>query len=708
MDTIILFLFVPINVILGLFLLLNNSKSWTNRLFALLIFILTLYLGINTELYVFTSYEMRLFLSRFIISLGSLINLLVFLFLITFPNDKINLKKKILYPLLFLTGFLFVAGFTKLIFANINIENNIVVPIPGVVMPVFLIHTLALIFGGILAIFLRYRKSQGITKNRIRYVLFGFLILFSLIIILNFLVTVFLKFGNFVPFLPFYILIFNFIVGYAIVRHRLMDIRLVVARAVSFTILIFVLALVYSSVVLVLGGIFFNIQLNTNQLLILTFLSVLVAFSFTPLQRVFERYTDRLLFKDRYSTDTVLASLSKIMASTLRLDELTHGMLEILLKEVKISKAAFILLDKGSVVDVKSEGYKIPPTLDESEIILLNQRRKMIVFDELGEDKFKNILRKLEFNLVMPLNTEKNQVGILVIGTKESGEIYSEQDLNLVEILAPEAAIAIQNAKAYEEIRRFNITLQEEVDRATKDLQSANEKLQELDKLKDEFVSLASHELRSPMTAIKGSLSTILDGYAGDITQNSREFLTAAYNENDRLIRLVNNLLNISRIEAGRFTFTLTKINLEKIIREIIQNMQNVATERKIFLKYLGDGQLPMVLGDGDKVKEVVINLVGNALKFTHKGGVTVQLRHKDNMVVTSVTDTGSGIAKEDQELLFKKFSQVGKNYARPAGGTGLGLYICKQIVEGLKGSIWLESTLEKGSTFYFSLPIAK
>ena len=293
------------------------------------------------------------------------------------------------------------------------------------------------------------------------------------------------------------------------------------------------------------------------------------------------------------------------------------------------------------------------------------------------------------------------------MGNKLSGDIFTEQDIRLIEILTPEAAIAIQNAKAYEEIRRFNITLQEEVNKATKDLQEANIKLQELDKLKDEFVSLASHELRTPMTAIKGSLSTILDGYTGQINASTKEFLTAAFNENDRLIRLVNNLLNISRIEAGRITFTITKIDLDKLIKEVVKNLQMSATEKNLTLMYKDDNLPSIIMGDEDKVKEILINLIGNALKFTHQGGVTVSVFEKDNQVTTAVSDTGHGIAKEDQDLLFKKFSQVRGSYAKQSGGTGLGLYISKKMIEGMKGNIWLESEVGKGSTFYFSLPKA-
>jgi signal transduction histidine kinase len=143
------------------------------------------------------------------------------------------------------------------------------------------------------------------------------------------------------------------------------------------------------------------------------------------------------------------------------------------------------------------------------------------------------------------------------------------------------------------------------------------------------------------------------------------------------------------------------------MINEVIGNLEMSAKEKNLYLHFDNQGVLPLIYADEDKAREVIINLVGNAIKFTHTGGITLGCEVKDGMLITRVTDTGSGITKEDQDLLFKKFSQVQGNYARQTGGTGLGLYISKQIVEGLKGKIWLESTLGKGSTFYFSLPLA-
>lgn len=308
----------------------------------------------------------------------------------------------------------------------------------------------------------------------------------------------------------------------------------------------------------------------------------------------------------------------------------------------------------------------------------------------------------IQSSMVYPVSVKGQPIGVLIFSLVKPIEKVTDEEKELIKSYTDIVGLAVQNAKLYTDLKEKK----EEINKAKEQLENANKQLQELDNLKDEFVSLASHELRTPMTAIRGSLSTILEGYAGEISVTAREFLTAAYNENDRLIRLVNNLLNISRIESGRFKFVYTPVNMNAILLEVTNNLQSAAKEKGIFMEYKPNTSVPTISADEDKIKEVLINLIGNAIKFTHKGGVSVGLEYKDGMVITSISDTGSGIAPEDKDLLFKKFSQVQGNYAKQTGGTGLGLYICKIIIEGLKGKIWLDSTVGRGSTFYFSLPI--
>ena len=432
-----------------------------------------------------------------------------------------------------------------------------------------------------------------------------------------------------------------------------------------------------------------------------------------------EMYKQNLELAIRNKTLSVLRTLYAITMASLDLKDVAQRIVDTIIKELNFSAALISLVnfDKqilepiavtqtseilyslnliGKTLADLTVSMNYPNNLLVSAII--DNERKITgnlldilvphVTQEISDEIEKKT--KIKTIVIYPLLFAGKSFGSLTIGLAKRADDLSRAEKETLDELIYAVGISLDRAKLHEALK------------------IANEKLQELDKLKDEFVSLASHELRTPMTAIKGSLSTILDGYAGDVSKDSREFLTAAYNENDRLIRLVNNLLNISRIEAGRFTFNVSNIDIGKLISEVLSSLQPAVKEKNIYLKYEPDGKIPPVTGDVDKVKEVLINLAGNAIKFTHKGGVTITVSVKDEKVITAVTDTGSGIAKEDQDLLFKKFSQVGKNYARPTGGTGLGLYISKKIVEGLQGSIWLDSTLNKGSTFYFSLPIAK
>jgi signal transduction histidine kinase len=254
-------------------------------------------------------------------------------------------------------------------------------------------------------------------------------------------------------------------------------------------------------------------------------------------------------------------------------------------------------------------------------------------------------------------------------------------------------AIAIERAQLYE------------------DLKDANERLKEVDKLKDEFVSVASHELRTPMTAIKSYLWMALAGKGGDLSEKQKYYLDRAYNSCDRLIKLVNDMLNISRIESGRMSFTFADVDMITLVEDTFAEVKPRADELGLNLILTKPEQaLPHVIADTDKIKEVVINLIGNSLKFTPPGGnITVNFEISKDMVVTHVSDNGAGIVADDMSKLFSKFGLLEGSYTNNRNvsmGTGLGLYICKNIVEIHNGKIWAYSAGKgKGSTFSFSLP---
>jgi len=256
--------------------------------------------------------------------------------------------------------------------------------------------------------------------------------------------------------------------------------------------------------------------------------------------------------------------------------------------------------------------------------------------------------------------------------------------------------------------------MEEALGQKVEELQVAYRKLQELDQLKDSFLSTVSHELRTPLTSIK-SFSEILLSYDED-KETQREFLGIINEESDRLTRLINDFLDLSKIEAGRMQWETVELSLPEVIKTAINATQALATQMKLRVDVDLVPDLPTVRCDKDRLVQVATNLLSNAIKFTPEGGmihVKAQIlngsesKGDSDMVAVSVSDTGIGIAPENHETIFEKFKQVGDTLTGKPKGTGLGLPICKEIVEHYGGRIWVESELGKGSTF-FTLPMGE
>lgn len=232
-------------------------------------------------------------------------------------------------------------------------------------------------------------------------------------------------------------------------------------------------------------------------------------------------------------------------------------------------------------------------------------------------------------------------------------------------------------------------------------------RLKELDKMKSDFVSNVSHELRTPLTAIKGSVDNMLDGITGSLNEKQIRYLTRVKSNSDRLSRLINDVLDLSRIEAGGIDLKRTYLSLVPLTQEVIESLKSVATEKLISLEVSYPDNSVNAWADRDKVTQVLLNLLGNAVKFTSPHGKVIVDIHTngDEWVQISVADTGPGIGAEEANKIFDKFYQVSQVKQQKTKGTGLGLAISKALVEMHGGRIWVESEVGKGSTFSFTLP---
>lgn len=256
------------------------------------------------------------------------------------------------------------------------------------------------------------------------------------------------------------------------------------------------------------------------------------------------------------------------------------------------------------------------------------------------------------------------------------------------------------------------IEIFEDITERKRDEQARKEqtqKLEEMYKIKSDFTSMVSHELRTPLTSIKEGIAIVLDGSAGEINADQREFLEMGKRNVDRLKRLIDEVLDFSKLESKKMRFEMKLADINAVVEEISRMYKPVAAEKGLELKTEPDPAVPEMRFDADKIHQVLNNLISNAIKFTDKGGIKVgtKLGPDKKSVVVSVRDTGIGIAAADAPKLFEKFQQLGSiNNQRATGGTGLGLAISKQIVESHAGTIAAVSEPGKGSEFSFTLPI--
>ncbi|HEV7857608.1 MAG TPA: ATP-binding protein [Pyrinomonadaceae bacterium] len=284
----------------------------------------------------------------------------------------------------------------------------------------------------------------------------------------------------------------------------------------------------------------------------------------------------------------------------------------------------------------------------------------------------------------------------------------ADSDAVAVEELQQQNRDFMEILSELEEKRAQLERLNEELNTANRELNEANTKLRELSELKEEFLALTTHDLRSPLTVISGVISFFTSGRLGELSPEQKNMVAMMERNAQSLIELVNDLLDASKIESGTMRLDITSINLRALIDELRETMEPLAREKEITLEENLPTDLPLVEADRTKLRRILINLLSNALKFTRKGGrVQVRAEQMDGHVRVSVADTGVGIAPEDVARLFDKYEQARSRATRGEKGTGLGLYITKQLVELHGGKITVDSTPGYGSTFSFTLPRA-
>ena len=290
--------------------------------------------------------------------------------------------------------------------------------------------------------------------------------------------------------------------------------------------------------------------------------------------------------------------------------------------------------------------------------------------------------------LVIPMIARGRTVGVMAADNLVSRAPIPAHAMELLQTFAAQAAVAVENARLFQEI------------------QEKSQQLELASKHKSQFLANMSHELRTPMNAVLGYTDLILDNIFGDVPEPIRETLERIKANGQHLLGLINDVLDLSKMEAGQLTLALGEYAMADIVHAVVAGVESLAAGKKLALKAIIPPDLPRGRGDERRLTQVLLNLAGNAIKFTDTGQVLIEARAVDGAFIVSVTDTGPGIAEADRQKIFEEFQQADSSSTRAKGGTGLGLSISRRIVELHGGRMWVESELGAGSTFYFTVPV--
>lgn len=498
----------------------------------------------------------------------------------------------------------------------------------------------------------------------------------------------------------------------AITTQKLFDIRLIVARSVAYVMSLSTLGGGFLGISFVATSYLFPTDMsNSATRWLYGSLSILLSLLFPHLRRFFDRVTSSIFFRDAYDSQTYLDKFNKVLVSNYSIVPILRKSASTIYVNLKPTYCVF-LIHETRTVSRRVIGTKGNPQFSEQDVAFLRSviprmKQKFIITDELesSDAHLKIILRKNRIAVISKLasSNDAQGVGYLVLGSKKSGNPYSSQDIKMIEISSNGLAIAIQNALHNEEIENFNITLQAKVDEATRRLRRTNEKLKALDETKDDFISMASHQLRTPLTSVKGYLSLVLEGDAGKLTPLQNQMLGQAFMSSQRMVYLIADLLNVSRLKTGKFIIESKPVNLASLINEELSQLTESVKSHQLTLEYDAPKDFPEALLDETKIRQVVMNFADNAIYYTQAGGhVKIELIDKPSTIEFRVIDNGLGVPKDEQPHLFTKFYRAANARKARPDGTGLGLFMAKKVIAAQGGVLIFESVEGKGSTFGF------
>ncbi len=444
----------------------------------------------------------------------------------------------------------------------------------------------------------------------------------------------------------------------------------------------------------------------------LTGISFVVAMtSFRALDPVVSRLTNSVFYREAYYSRDKLDLIAESLISDIDMGKRVEGSIGIIQETVNPRTLAMIVLNKRKIT-VRGHTFELDELKTKSGItkIMRGSKRGVLRTDDAARRTAAK-LREAGIDLIVTMRSANNVEGYIVLGPRSSGEIYSEQDTSFLLVAARNIGLAINNSKSFQEISEFNETLQQKITLATEQLKKNNKELQTLHATKDDFISMTSHQLKPKLTASKGFLD-MLEATKLKTNEEQRDLLTLANAGITQMSEIVHGMLNLELINSGKSILDVSDepVDLVQMVEKEVRLLQAAHINKHRFVLEKHPQNISAKASvDALKLREVTSNLISNADQYSPEGAqIRITVEKDAQSFTVQVHDTGIGISKKDQEKLFEKFYRSADAKKMRPTGTGIGLYMSKKVVEAHKGTMIISSSVGKGSTFGYSIPLTR
>jgi signal transduction histidine kinase len=702
---------------LGLFVLVKNKKDRTSQAFSAFAFTIAFWSFFYYIWQIADNSDSALFWCRVLMAGAIFIPVTYLHFVLRFLNIQ---KQKIFLIISYiLFGLFLLADFTPLFISHVEpLFGFSFWPIAGPIFSLFLPIWFAYVVYSSYLLYQRYRSAEGLQRLQIRYVLLGMIFGFA-----GGSTNYFLWYHISIP--P----IFNIFtsayvatVAYAIIRYRLMDIR-IVARKIFICLGASIVAYFTYYLILWIDNNLFGGAYSNKSYLIGVALAVAFVLLFQKASEWIEKLANKYFFFSLYNYQETINRVSDQLTHYTDLTEISNLVTKTIKESLGVARVDISLTDKNSRSAKKDPLLKYlqtnqrPVVLEELSILVNDERLKeqRETFSAVYEQ-----IKNLGATICLPMVSSERLIGVVILGPKVIGDPFTVEDLELLMTLSNQAAIAIDNAELYKEVKDFNKTLKQKVNDQTMTLQDKTKVLEEqaehLKKLlamRSEFLDIASHQLKTPISVISGTISMFKEGSVQKMpVETQNKLIDNIYQKSLKISQIIRDILQASEFDTEKFSFVekrIVPVDLNKLLTDVVADNKAFADEKKLQLIFTPNPANPQIKSDPDYLEQALFNLVDNALKYTKEGKVEVLLDENPQSIIIKVKDTGVGIPKDDQGRMFGKFERATNAVDMYTDGSGLGLFITREVIQAHPGgTITFTSEEGKGTEFTITIPKTK